>query len=538
MKLTEKSLAAATILVMALFLQTPDGLPIWGPVPAAAQTTVSDTIQSDTTWTREGSPYIVTGDVRVLGKDGDDGVTTLTIEAGVTIKFDRYQSLVIGTSDGKPGALAAMGEPDLPILFTSNEASPAPGDWQCIRFNDTTDDNVSQMSHCEVRFGGLSGGAIYLYQASPKLRGLSVTQSGNYGIYVSSGHPSITGCQFSDNGNYDLHVAGSAGGSVSSSIFNSGFSLMCDGMVRISGNRIHQNNARPIRCRADMVGTIVNENRIDRIDENSRLEIAGGDVRHDAVWTKTIPYFISDSVNVYGTDGDDKITMLTIRPGVLLTFGEQTALSIGADTKLPASLSAQGTPDNPIVFTSAQADPQVGDWEGIKFYDATDDPSAVLSHCRVAYAGYGNHGMIYLNDAKPTIAHSTFEHSSHAAIFASGKGSGGAQIRCNTFSDNTFGIYCTYHATPTIHLNNFSGNRSDGVYNSSEEMLTADHNWWGDPLGPGTGGDAAHGNVRVKPWSQRENRCDDKRANCRSCPASDGSAPPPESQDAQTNEHL
>ena len=125
MKLTEKSLAAAAIVVIALFLQTPDGLPIWGPVPAAAGTTVSDTIQSDTTRTREGSPYIVTGDVRVLGKDGGDGVTTLTIEAGVTIEFDRYQSLVIVTSDSEPGALAAMGEPDLPIRFTSNEATTA-----------------------------------------------------------------------------------------------------------------------------------------------------------------------------------------------------------------------------------------------------------------------------------------------------------------------------------------------------------------------------------------------------------------------------
>ena len=101
------------------------------------------------------------------------------------------------------------------------------------------------MSHCVVQFGGMSGGAIYLCQASPKLQGISVTNSGNYGLYVSSGSPAITGCRFSDNGNYDLHYSGSAGGKVSGCIFNSGISVLSDNRVRISGNRIHQNNAPP-----------------------------------------------------------------------------------------------------------------------------------------------------------------------------------------------------------------------------------------------------------------------------------------------------
>ena len=47
---------------------------------------------------------------------------------------------------------------------------------------------------------------------------------------------------------------------------------------------------------------IINDNRIDRIDEGSHLEVAGGDLRHDAVWSETIPYFISDSINIFGTD--------------------------------------------------------------------------------------------------------------------------------------------------------------------------------------------------------------------------------------------
>ena len=157
----------------------------------------------------------------------------------------------------------------------------------------------------------------------------------------------------------------------------------------------------------------------------------------------------------------------------------------------------------------------------------------MLSYCKVTYAGYGNHGMVYLYDACPTLSHCTFQHSSHAAVFVSGKGSSKAQIRCNRFADNDFGIYCTYQAAPAIQRNNFSGNRSYGLYNSGEATLKVVRNWWGDPQGPDTGGDKVNGNVVVKPWSLKENRCDDKRANCRSCPPSDEGDTLPESMETQ-----
>ncbi|WP_222427664.1 hypothetical protein, partial [Desulfobotulus alkaliphilus] len=101
---------------------------------AFARTEVRGQISTDTTWTVAGSPYIITGTVVVRGKDGDDGVTTLTIEPGVELRFNANTRLDVGGSSGDPGALIAAGTADAPIRFTANSADPKPGHWNGIRF--------------------------------------------------------------------------------------------------------------------------------------------------------------------------------------------------------------------------------------------------------------------------------------------------------------------------------------------------------------------------------------------------------------------
>ncbi|MGD9224445.1 MAG: hypothetical protein PVH22_14415, partial [Desulfobacteraceae bacterium] len=139
----------------------------WIVAPASADTTVGGAITTDTTWTVADSPYVVTSNISVKGTDGADGITTLTIEPGVVVKLDRYRYIDIGGSSGDPGALSAAGTAANPITFTSNQASPAPGDWYYIRFYSTTDDATTVMEHCVVEYGGYSNGSLYAYQSSP-----------------------------------------------------------------------------------------------------------------------------------------------------------------------------------------------------------------------------------------------------------------------------------------------------------------------------------------------------------------------------------
>ncbi len=95
---------------------------------AFASTEVGGNISEDTTWTKANSPYIVTSTVQVL-----EGVK-LIIGPGVNIKFSQNTGLNIG------GQLRAIGTTDQYILFTSNQSSPAPGDWCGITFVDSSID--------------------------------------------------------------------------------------------------------------------------------------------------------------------------------------------------------------------------------------------------------------------------------------------------------------------------------------------------------------------------------------------------------------
>ncbi|MCG8641937.1 MAG: hypothetical protein MI862_19570, partial [Desulfobacterales bacterium] len=111
---------------------------------APANTPVSGNITTDTTWTLDNSPYIVTKDISVLGTDGEDDVTTLTIEPGVVVRFAAGSGLGIGTNNySNRGALIARGTETEPIIFTSHAQTPAPGDWDGIFFRDYNRDDLT-----------------------------------------------------------------------------------------------------------------------------------------------------------------------------------------------------------------------------------------------------------------------------------------------------------------------------------------------------------------------------------------------------------
>jgi len=85
-------------------------------------TTVGGYVSEDTTWTLDGSPYIVIEDVIV------EPDVYLTIEPGVLIKFKSGTNLVVD------GYLIAQGNSTHMIEFTSDSETPSPGDWGTIGF--------------------------------------------------------------------------------------------------------------------------------------------------------------------------------------------------------------------------------------------------------------------------------------------------------------------------------------------------------------------------------------------------------------------
>ncbi|MCG8688895.1 MAG: right-handed parallel beta-helix repeat-containing protein, partial [Desulfobacterales bacterium] len=173
------------------------------PSICAAATTVSSDITTDTSWTLAGSPYTVTTSIRVQGTDGDDGVTTLTIEPGVEVKFDTNKSLSIGYYSGDPGALIAQGTSDSRITFTSSAATPTPGNWSGILFGDTASNSLTILDYCDISYAAHGSGSLYIYKSNPTIKNSTIKYSSQAGIYiVQYGSPLIENCIIQNNETY------------------------------------------------------------------------------------------------------------------------------------------------------------------------------------------------------------------------------------------------------------------------------------------------------------------------------------------------
>jgi len=156
-------------------------------------TDVSGVISSNTTWIALSSPYIVTGNVLV-----SEGVT-LTIEAGVEVKFDSDTYLKM------EGTLIAVGTSDNYITFESNASSQSKGDWDGIRIRSTGGSTIDGSQNYS------SGSQIKYVKIKHADRGLYVHDTGfhlsyselstnNMAIEIrSTDDVLIDHCTFTDN---------------------------------------------------------------------------------------------------------------------------------------------------------------------------------------------------------------------------------------------------------------------------------------------------------------------------------------------------
>jgi hypothetical protein len=109
-----------------------------------ADTFVDTDITSDTTWTLNNSPYIITSAIRV--GTWNNGNVALTIEPGVTIKFAAGSSLTIN------GNLSAEGTSSNYITFTSNKITKAAGDYEGLIYYGATASQQLNVKYCNIQY--------------------------------------------------------------------------------------------------------------------------------------------------------------------------------------------------------------------------------------------------------------------------------------------------------------------------------------------------------------------------------------------------
>jgi RHS repeat-associated protein len=284
------------LLVLALALVLVAGSVGWSPFdrPAAAQPLPAGPtwlsagdITSDQTWGPDGSPYVVTGRIRVQA-----GVT-LTVLPGTVVKFVPM-SEVTGSSVNSGqlvvsgGRLVARGTGAEPIVFTSSHddsaggdsdgagRAPARGDWLNLAFTAGSDAEalempVSVVENTSVRYAGeaattgCTGGTSVSVAERGRLH-LSrseVVESKAAGINISGTPPglgvaAVSHTRFADNGCAMYAMGGGVWNNVMEASNGRGLYAGNANGVRVLGNWIYAEStfggAAPTREQADVRG--------------------------------------------------------------------------------------------------------------------------------------------------------------------------------------------------------------------------------------------------------------------------------------------
>lgn len=498
-------------------------------------TFVSGHITQNTTWTLANSPYVVTGDIIVRANDpGYYNFVTLKIEPGVEVRFNPGTGLYVGQHNYNTyyGALSATGSEDLPIVFTSNTCSPAPGDWKGINFRYPASSPDTRLDYCVIEYGGQyyyynaydnSNANIEFGSGAPAINHCTIRHSGGHGIKLKGASPTITNSEISDSAQCGLHLSGASspiigGERKGNAIRRSGtyaiFSADTGPLPDVSYNTISDYGASAMRMGSQMnVHNNTYSGAGDRI-----IEVLGGHITGNTTWSNEIPVYrvygdvtVRHSTRIINSEPMKPVAVLTIRPGIEIRFEPGTGFYIGAeypnDTQYGyyGALKAQGTDASQITFTSNASDSVPGQWKGINFRYPTLNDSTLIERCTIQYAVDG----VYLNNAKPvSLQYNTFQNNSNSGIYINGTGCNAVNINCNNLKDNPYGVYVMNNAVPVITGNNFVTNPTRGLYSESTSQINATGNWWNNPGGPtAQGADTVYGNVDYASWLDSISTC-------------------------------
>ena len=149
------------------------------------------------TWNYYGVPYVIGGDLYIYAGD------SCGIAAGNTLKFNGNYEFYVR------GLLRAYGTSENRITFTSNQETPAAGDWKDIYFHYSSTNCL--LEYCDILYAGSTTGeaAIYFEDTSDHvtLNNCNIEYSENNGVYLrSDSAPTFINCVIRNNNQYGIRI--------------------------------------------------------------------------------------------------------------------------------------------------------------------------------------------------------------------------------------------------------------------------------------------------------------------------------------------
>ncbi len=205
---------------------------LWGllfiaiPIPSLSMESL---INKNTVWSAEMSPILIDRDITVLEN------ATLTISAGVIIKFSNYSQLLV------KGCLIAKGEKQRPIRFTSAQEKPQVNDWKGLVFYGKRSSGLLSFCHISYSHKNICWGA------TPKIENCQFSQN-KYALYcANNAAPRLMNNLFVQN-TYGIYSDYSSPYIKENTIMNNyyGIYLLFSSSPLIGENRVEKNEEKDI----------------------------------------------------------------------------------------------------------------------------------------------------------------------------------------------------------------------------------------------------------------------------------------------------
>ncbi len=226
--------------------------------------------------------------------------------------------------------------------------------------------------------------------------------------------------------------------------------------------------------------------------------------------------------------GDIEITYgdtLTIEPGTLIKFDEDSSLTVNGVLDSEGELNLDGSPKN-ILMTSINDDvisdtnndgPSTGspgEWKGIVIGSGG---SATFDYTRIFYGGQsgGTEAEIYNDGGTLSITNSAISYGTTYGIY---NDSGTATVATTDISFHDYGVYLNGGSATISSANKIHQNNLFGIFNDTVSEINAENNYWGDTSGPYNDpenlyglGNAIYGDVDFDPWNSDSNYITNER---------------------------